>query len=669
MIKERDNSKYSSFWAGDFTNIDKTDLIKLSSYQRAISRFVNIVTNRNDIKVQFANSEGSSYTDGKMVQLSADISDSNLDPAVGLALHEGSHIKLTNFNIMKQLVKQNTFPKCISNDYVMDISQKHKIPTEYARHYITEQLRILLNIVEDRRIDNYIYNEAPGYKGYYHAMYDKYFNNPIIDKALKSNQYREEVWDSYIFRITNIVNPNTDLTALNKLKEVYELINLKDIDRLKTTRQAFDLAGQLFILIEDNIPPLPQQEQNKDSENKDGDNNDESEGNGNCENNSGDSTEDDKPQQKKDSENEEGDANGDFSNGSDKDLEATLSKLSPTDIKKLEEAIQKQKDFQDGNIEKEEISNTTANDLKTVESSGVTQTKTGTSIRSGGIETVVVRNLTKRLIDSNLFFNLSNSYGVSNQHIVEKGIKLGNMLGRRLKTRNETKELVTPRMKNGKISNRHLHEVASGNFDIFNHTSIETTNPSIVTISIDASSSMKGSRWNNSQITAIAIAKAASMTSNLDVIITYRGIHQDTTVKPLVLVAYDSRVDKFSKIKNLFRYIKAYGSTPEGLCFEAILDDMMKLPKNSDRYFINFSDGEPGFDGNIFSYRGTDAIEHTAAQVKKIASYGITILSYFISTDSYSEDKFKQMYGKAAKTIDVTSIIPLSKTLNKMFEA
>ena len=32
-------------------------------------------------------------------------------------------------------------------------------------------LKNLLNYVEDRRIDYFIFKNSPGYKGYYHSMY------------------------------------------------------------------------------------------------------------------------------------------------------------------------------------------------------------------------------------------------------------------------------------------------------------------------------------------------------------------------------------------------------------------------------------------------------------------------------------------------------------------
>ena len=243
------------------------------------------------------------------------------------------------------------------------------------------------------------------------------------------------------------------------------------------------------------------------------------------------------------------------------------------------------------------------------------------------------------------------------------------MLGKRLKVRSEERSLTTPRMKNGKISGRLLHELGMGNVQIFDQTVVNKHKPALIHISIDASSSMGGSKWTNSQTAAVAIAKAASMTSNLDVVISYRAIQSNPT-QPLMLIAYDSRKDKFSKINQLFKYLNSTGTTPEGLCFESILDEIIKTNKGTDSYFINFSDGWPGFSNQDIEYSGEGAINHTAAQVKKMRMAGVKVLSYFIEEGRYggAMENFKRMYGKSAEAIDVTSLIPLTRTLNKMFE-
>ena len=85
-------------------------------------------------------------------------------------------------------------------------------------------LKNILNYVEDRRIDNYIFTTSPGYKGYYHSMYDKYFYSKIIDKALGSTEYTDESYDSYEFRLINLANKNTNLKALNGLHKIWKLL-------------------------------------------------------------------------------------------------------------------------------------------------------------------------------------------------------------------------------------------------------------------------------------------------------------------------------------------------------------------------------------------------------------------------------------------------------------
>ena len=110
-LKNKNN--YSSFWLDNGWDNNSSifddepvkkgvDLVALASYRRAISNFVSIVTGESDIKVTFQQN-GDSYTDGKAVTISAKLDDKLFDSTVGLALHEGSHIKLSDFDFLKQL--------------------------------------------------------------------------------------------------------------------------------------------------------------------------------------------------------------------------------------------------------------------------------------------------------------------------------------------------------------------------------------------------------------------------------------------------------------------------------------------------------------------------------------------------------------------------------------
>ena len=55
-------------------------------------------------------------------------------------------------------------------------------------------------------------------------MYDKYFHSKVVDKALKTDEYTSKDWDSYIFRIINLTNKNTNLSAIEGLREIYNLV-------------------------------------------------------------------------------------------------------------------------------------------------------------------------------------------------------------------------------------------------------------------------------------------------------------------------------------------------------------------------------------------------------------------------------------------------------------
>ena len=109
----------------------------------------------------------------------------------------------------------------------------------YSKNDVIGTVKNLLNYVEDRRIDNIIFTSSPGYKGYYHSMYDKYFHSKVIDKALGTDEYTDETMESYMFRIINLTNKNTNLSSLNGLREIWNTIDLKNISRLNNTEDPF----------------------------------------------------------------------------------------------------------------------------------------------------------------------------------------------------------------------------------------------------------------------------------------------------------------------------------------------------------------------------------------------------------------------------------------------
>ena len=692
---------YSSFWLDssifeetddNLSTVEKksADLMKLMAYKRSIRNFVSIVTGKN-IPVTFDGRGDDSYTDGESVTISAKLDDKEFDPVVGLALHEGSHIALTDFSTLTAL-RGGELPTTIDTEW---LANRYLCEVDQLHYLIGSNLKSLLNYVEDRRIDNHIYTTAPGYRGYYESMYDKYFHASVIDKGLQSSEKRDEDWESYMFRIINLTNKNRDLDALKGLREIWNVLDLGNISRLKSSWDALEVAGQILMIVEKNIEANQDggSSSNGEGNPQEGEENGQTQMSGDMEtqptNGGGMSGEGQGESSPSDS--NEGEESNEQSNQSGGEgigynphgAGGQYEPLSDRQRKMLDNAIQKQNEFMEGDIKKKKIAKGDKNKIDQLDKADIKSEVTGKGFAknnwsngSNGVQTYIINNMTKGLIDSGMVGMLSNSKWSSerNEEAIKRGIQLGTILGKKLKTRNEERVLTTPRMKSGKLSGRMIHEIGFGNFDIFEQTLINKSTPVLLHISIDASSSMGGKKWTSTQTSAVAIAKAASMTENIDVVISYRGVYYApgnwNNVQPLMLIAYDSRKDKFSKIQQLFKHINSDGTTPEGLCYEAILNEIIKTKNGGENYLINFSDGYPGFDNSEINYGGHEARKHTATQVKKMKQAGVNVLSYFVSDydASYGSDGFREMYGKDAEFIDTNNMAQLAKTLNKKFE-
>tara|TARA_R100000234_G_scaffold80898_1_gene50804 strand:+ start:935 stop:2959 length:2025 start_codon:yes stop_codon:yes gene_type:complete len=650
--KNRTNN-YSSFWLDN--DISRTsifdeeetkkgvDLVALASYRRAISNFVSIVTGESDIKVTF-NSRGDSYTDGKAVVISSKLDDKTFDPTVGLALHEGSHIKLSNFDFLRNL--ENEIPQEYFNRAEV---------FGFDRDDVKIKLKDLLNYVEDRRIDYFVFSNSPGYKGYYHSMYDKYFHSKIIDKALQSDEYTSLDWDSYIFRIINLTNKNSDLDSLPGLKKIRNLI-FSNVKSLNSTEEAFDITLKVFSILLDNLDvqtvnPTEEPEEGNGDENVEG-----SESSDNGESvSSSDSDSGDKPQ------------------------------LSDRQKKQLENAVSKQKKFMDGDITKKKLTKSDKAAMDAVESAGMSYVDVaGATDRWTGkkspTKVLMVKKFDKALAESDTISMITNpSYQWSSEEYkecIQKGLVMGTILGKKLQVRGESRETKWTRLDSGRIDKRLIAELGFGNERVFNTTFVESYSDAFLHISVDASGSMGGDKWRNTQTAVTAIAKACSMINNVDLVISYRSTQstqmsrRSHKTSPLMLIAYDSRVDKISKVRNLFHLLRPSGTTPEGLCFEAVMKEIEVGSNDKDSYFLNFSDGMPMFSNEDIDYNYDTAVNHTKKMVDSIRGRGVKVLSYFIG-DSWDRDRasstFTKMYGSSAEFIDVTAVLPIAKTMNKRF--
>jgi nitric oxide reductase activation protein len=97
------------------------------------------------------------------------------------------------------------------------------------------------------------------------------------------------------------------------------------------------------------------------------------------------------------------------------------------------------------------------------------------------------------------------------------------------------------------------------------------------------------------------------------------------------------------------------------------MKDIKKDAKGDECIFINYSDGAPGGVGG--TEYGWDGVEFTRRAVNKMKGLGMSIISYFIDNraDSHLAKDFRKMYGPEDEFIDSTSLIEMSKSLNRKF--
>ncbi len=89
-------------------------------------------------------------------------------------------------------------------------------------------------------------------------MYDKFFNDPAIDKGMQSDEFTEETFEAYMFRLINLHSKFSKLNALKGLPEISKAIKLNEISRLRTTEDALKVALEVYGIIIDAIEPLAQ---------------------------------------------------------------------------------------------------------------------------------------------------------------------------------------------------------------------------------------------------------------------------------------------------------------------------------------------------------------------------------------------------------------------------
>ena len=693
-LNTKKNHSYSSFWMSEDTTVYKptavhgksgksistinnlAKLVKLSNYRRAIANFVKIVTSK-DIPVLWAS--GNSCTDGNKVYITTGIKDSNFDVMVGLALHEASHIKLTDFKLPTEISDCKHMPtEALLGLY--DIRTNLSMSKPYWRTFMFQ----MLNWVEDRRIDHYIFSTSPGYKAYYHKLYDYYWNDKNVHKGLLSNEFSNpQSPDAWMFHIINSINPSFKPTAMVNLDKVMEIIDLKNIQRLKSTESAYNVVLSFMPIILDSMDftqPIPEEGTPKEP-GKSG------------------KPDDNKPGRKVNLTPDDANKTG------------NQVSLTPDEVRQILRALDKQKDFIKGDIKKDKASGKLAKALDRVaeqeikvstvldgKSSALIQNCTNERLliefKSLSDELQALRNngdtsvsnidtqqlLSEQIENLNIIDYLDHAgsrsrYNNTYVAALNEGRDMGELLGRKLQLRNESRELVSNRLRNGAIDNKRLAAAGYGIESIFNQVVVDKHKKVNLHLSLDGSGSMSGVKWEACVRLTAAIAKAAKYCQNIDVQVSIRVTTSSGEQAALTLLVYDSKKNSLKHIYNILELFAPSNVTPEGICFESMIKQNILVAGSEqlDSYFLNISDGQPCMN----SYGGNTALQHTKKQVDTMRSQmNMKIVSYFVSErdvdsvtfkDTQDGRAFTRMYGADAQCVDSKRVMEIAKSLNKKF--
>jgi hypothetical protein len=660
--------KQSYFFDEDETveKASKYDHMQLAQYQRAIANFVRILTGRGDIQVKY-NSGGQSYTDGKTITLSPNIKEKEFDTAVGLALHEASHILYTDFDRTNQYIE----------DTVRNTGSRYSDEVD--------QRKILLNLVEDLYIDAMTYRSAPGYRGYYSSLYQKYFGDKKIVEGLWSKDYAEPTWNNYLFHLINIRNPERNLQALPGLEKMFKMLDLPNVLRMSTFEDRIYLSKYLFDTISKYVDATKEYQQQLQEQLGQG-------GDG-AEKTLNELLEQMADQQESDDEQEDnggGSGAGKFtaSNGVNigEEMEGTnaidLDKLSDKAKEQLRKLIEGQKEFIKGQPKKGKLSKADQQKVDAWAEVDMEKKTVGANseFSKKGLPLYIINDVTNSFID-----NLGNTYGLRSyvgtysQNRINDAINRGKLLAKKLQLRNEERSLKTSRLDSGKIDKRLLHEIGFNNFDIFQKVNINAYKPSYIHISIDQSGSMQGSKFDSAMEFAAMFATASKYIKNIHLVISVRSTFDGSGKSgwsrhnlqniPYLMYIFDSKKHNIQHVRSLFPKVSANNLTPEGLCFDGIMKDTIQKSANTEAYFINICDGEPYMNyssGNgSFDYGGPKAQAHSKKQMQRMEQNGVKFITYFIGS-KYDFEAVEKCYGKNAVLLQrADEIGVITKTMNK----
>lgn len=620
----------------DKSDDDKISLLKVS---RAFSK--NLLG--RTVPINYSQEHDESYTDGKRIVISSHIDFDSLDSTIGLVLHESSHIAITNFDTW------HSTPEKL---------KERNIDKKYSGVAFN-----LLNWIEDRRIDNWAYNKAPGYVKYYEALYYRYFLPEKTDKAIKELHKRDiqVTLNNYMFFIINFINDNVRRDELPDLQLIYDLIDIDNIERLDDTLQCQEIALDVLEII---IKNIQEAKDNSDGEgsgcesDEKGDedkcdckgkkNKGKSSGSGNTEVGDGES----------DGEEEDGDGNGEdfekeIEDMSDEELDdlvneiinnhQRLSENKPSDgdkIVPIPEKLAKKLEEKILGLDIEDIINNNEREAKRPDAN---ESKYRIPSRSynGGLTSSVVEvidKINKNYITGGLGAVFSEEKYTPSVEGLQIGKRMAKLLAKKLKLRDEVRETKLIRQKKGHIDRRTIYTGGYTKDEMFYNSVITKHDKTNIHFSVDVSGSMGGDVWKETITLLSSLAYSFTEISNVRLQISFRT--DSGGIK--VFVFYDSDIDKKSKLE-LLKHVRPCGGTPEGLCYMALNKKLLIPLMNKNTIFVNISDGLPN----------SNAIIPTKEAIKLYQSLGMEVISFLVMDKRYDDQsqEFNRTFGSIFGTM------------------
>ena len=155
--------------------------------------------------------------------------------------------------------------------------------------------------------------------------------------------------------------------------------------------------------------------------------------------------------------------------------------------KQVENLLNKEKDLLNGKTPKSKLTKGDADmvnnvsrsgaELKDVEMKGIYNTSK--------TKVILVPKLTQELIDNHVF-NFCNKWAQTYDRSttpINEGLRLGTILGKKLKVRGEERDLIFTRQNSGKIDKRLISELGFDNSNVFSHKFTERYNKANLHIS------------------------------------------------------------------------------------------------------------------------------------------------------------------------------------------